>query len=103
MTDIAIQIDENNRDVMYARRVEMFFEPNADGSESLNGRVVWHTEWWHYSGDLLRGKSIGPRIEKSIADVIGNVYGDLPASDIIGGINSAFIQHAREHLGIGDE
>lgn len=104
MTDVFIDLDATNRDVLYARRVEMFFEPNPDGSESLNGKVVWHTEWWHYSGDLLRGKSLGPRIEKSVAEVIEESYpvggGELPALAIIGGIKSAYITHAREHLGL---
>lgn len=103
MTDVAIQLDENNREVLYARRVEMFFQPNADGSESVNGRVVWHTEWWHYTGDVCRAKTPGPRIEQAVADILGNVYAGIPAPDIIGGIKAAFIQHAREHLGIGDE
>lgn len=103
MTDVFIDLDATNRDVLYARRVEMFFAPNEDGSPSVEGRIVWHTEWWHYSGDVLRAKTMGPRIERSVADVIGNEYGGVTAPEIIGGIKAAFIQHAREHLGIGDE
>lgn len=28
MTDVAIVLDEHNRDVLYAPRVELFFSPN---------------------------------------------------------------------------
>lgn len=102
MTDVSIDLDEHNRDVLYARRVEMFFEPNEDGTPSVNGRIVWHTEWWHYSGELLRGKSMGPRIERDVADVLGESYGDVTAPEIIGGIKEAFVAHAREDLGISE-
>ncbi|NLA68531.1 MAG: hypothetical protein GX856_09885 [Gammaproteobacteria bacterium] len=103
MTEVAIQLDEHNRDVLYARRVELFFDPNEDGSPSVQGRIVWHTEWWHYSGDVLRAKTMGPKIRQEVADIIGNEYGGVTAPEIIGGIKAAFIQHALEHLGIGDE
>ena len=104
MTDVAIELDALNRDVLYALRVEMFFQPNEDGSESLTGRVVWHTEWWHYSGNLLRGKSIGPRIERSVESILAEDYpvgdGTLPALAVVGAIKSAFIKHARQDLGL---
>ena len=104
MTDIAIDLDEHNRDVLYARRVEMFFEPNEDGTESLNGKVVWHTEWWHYSGALLRGKSLGPRIERSVESILAEEYavgdGSIPAAVTIGAIKAAYVKHAREHFGL---
>lgn len=107
MSDIAIELDETNRDVLYARRVEMFFEPNPDGSESLNGKVVWHTEWWHYSGELLRGVSLGPRIERTVESILAEEYtvgeGTLPAIATIGAIKAAYVKHAREHLGLGEE
>lgn len=107
MTDVLIDLDATNRDVLYARRVEMFFEPNPDGSESLNGKVVWHTEWWHYSGNLLRSTSLGPRIERSVASLLAEEYevgeGTLPAVVTIGAIKAAFIKHAREHLGLDPE
>jgi len=104
MTDVFIELDENNRDVLYARRVEMFFDPNEDGTESLNGRIVWHTEWWHYSGALFRGKSLGPRIERSVESILAEGYpvGEdaLPALAVIGAIKAAFIKHARQDLGL---
>jgi hypothetical protein len=62
--DILRVYDEINRDVLVSRRLEVFFEPNADGSPSVNGKLIWHTEWEHRTGDVLRGKSIGPRIER---------------------------------------
>lgn len=106
MTDVTIQLDEHNRDVLYARRVEMFFDPNEDGTPSTDGRVVWHTEWWHYSGELLRSKSMGPRIERQVADVLGEAYpvgeDELPALAIIGGLKAAFVMHASEHLGLSE-
>jgi len=107
MTDVSIHLDETNRDVLYARRVEMFFEPNPDGSPSTNGKVVWHTEWWHYSGNLLRGVSLGPRIERTVEAILSEEYtvgdGALPAPAVIGAIKAAYIRHAREHLGLGEE
>lgn len=107
MTDVAIQIDDHNRDVLFARRVEMFFIPNDDGTPSVNGRIVWHTEWWHYTGDIKRAESLGPRIERDVADVLGESFEiggtELPAIAIIGGIKAAFIKHAREDLGVSDE
>lgn len=107
MTEVVIEIDEHNRDVLYARRVEMFFEPREDGAPSTDGRVIWHTQWWHYSGDLLRSKSTGPRIERDVADVLDEAFDvdgtELPALAIIGGIKAAFIKHASEDLGLGTQ
>lgn len=105
MTDVFVDIDGYNKNVLYNRRLEAFFEPNEDGTESLNGRVIWHTEWWHYSGALLRGKSIGPRIERSIDAVLGEEYpvgaGALSAPTVVAALKSAFIKHAlQENLGL---
>ena len=104
MSDVSIQLDEHNRDVLFARRVEMFFVPNEDGTPSVDGRIVWHTEWWHYTGDIKRAESRGPRIERDVADVLGESFdldgNALPAIAIIGGIKAAFIKHAREDLGL---
>lgn len=102
MTDVSIDLDEHNRDVLYARRVEMFFEPNEDGTPSTRGKIVWHTEWWHYSGELLRGKSMGPRIEREVASVLGDQYGGVDAAAIVGGLKAAFVEHARQDLGISE-
>lgn len=107
MTDVSIQLDEHNRDVLFARRVEMFFVPNEDGTPSVNGRIVWHTEWWHYSGNVKRAESRGPRIERDVSSVLGESFdldgNELPALAIIGGIKAAFIKHAREDLGLNQE
>lgn len=54
-----------------ARRAEIFFTPNEDGTASTEGKVVWHTEWWHYIGNVKRAESLGPVIENSIAQVLG--------------------------------
>ena len=106
MTDVTIEIDDLNRDVLYARRVEMFFEPNEDGTESLNGKVVWHTEWWHYTGSVLRAKTLGPRIERTVEQILAEEYPvgetSIPAVLTIGSIKSAFIRHATESLGLGE-
>lgn len=106
MTDVSIDLDAHNRDVLYARRVEMFFNPNEDGTPSVDGKIIWHTEWWHYSGDIKRAQSLGPRIERDVANVLGESFavGDvtITAPEIIGGIKAAFIKHAREDLGLGE-
>lgn len=106
MTDVSIEIDDLNRDVLFARRVEMFFEPNEDGTESLNGKIVWHTEWWHYMGSVLRAKTLGPRIERTVEQILAEDYPvnetDIPAILVIGSIKAAFIKHATESLGLND-
>ena len=106
MTDVSIELDATNRDVLFARRVEMFFVPNEDGTPSVDGRIVWHTEWWHYSGAVKRAQTMGPRIERDVADVLGESFEvdgvTLAAPAIIGGIKAAFIKHAREELGLSE-
>lgn len=106
MTEVAIEIDSTNRDVLFARRVELFFEPNPDGTESLSGRVVWHTEWWHYSGDVKRAQTMGPRIERQVASLLSESYPagevELSALQIIAALKSAYVAHARAHLGLSE-
>lgn len=103
MTEVSVELDENNRDVLYARRGEIFFEPNEDGSPSTRGKIVWHTEWWHYSGSIRRGVSLGPRIERQVSDILSDEYGGLPAPVIIAALKDAYVAHARQDTGIGAE
>ena len=100
MSDVSIEIDANNRDVLFCRRAEMFFVPNEDGTPSVNGRIVWHTEWWHYSGDIKRAQSTAPRIERRVEDIITDDYGGIPAHVLVAAIKAAFIKHARQDLGL---
>jgi hypothetical protein len=101
--DILRVYDEINRDVLVSRRLEVFFEPNADGSPSVNGKLIWHTEWEHRTGDVLRGKSIGPRIERTIEQVAAGEFGGLPGLEVIAAVKAAYIAHACEDFGIEPE
>jgi len=97
--------DENNRDVLFCRRAEIFFTPNEDGSPSTEGKVLWHTQWWHYIGNVKRAESLGPVIENSIAQVLGDSYyvgaaDPLPAAVIVAGIKAAYTHRAAAHFGI---
>ena len=98
MTDVFIELDENNRDVLYVRREEVFRHRNPDGTPSPEGRVIWHTEWWHYSGSVVRGQTLGPRIERTFAELFAD--GGLPPGAILDGLHDAFIKHARQDLGL---
>lgn len=104
--DVERVYDANNRDVLVCRRAEIFFTPNEDGTPSTNGRVLWHTEWWSYTGDFKRGELLGPQLENSINDVLGDAYDvaglaePVPATVIVAGIKAAYIHRARLHFGI---
>lgn len=98
--------DETNRDVLVCRRAEIFFTPNEDGTPSTTGKVIWHTEWWSYIGSFKRGVAMGPQLENSIDEVLGNSYDvglpdPLAAAVIVAGIKAAFVQRAAQHFGIG--
>lgn len=93
--------DAQNRDVLIGRRLEVLFEPRADGSPSLDGKLIWHTEWQHWMGDVLRGTSIGPRIERTLEQVAAGEFGGLPGMDVIAVVKAAYVAHASEALGIG--
>lgn len=99
--DIVRVYDEQNRDVLIGRRLEVFFEPSADGNPSLDGKLIWHTEWQHWMGNLLRGTSLGPRIERTIGQVAAGEFGGLPGMDVIAAVKAAYVAHASEALGIG--
>lgn len=104
--DVERVYDATNRDLLVCRRAEIMFTPNEDGSPSTTGRVVWHTEWWHYTGTIKRGASLGPLIENTIAEVLGDSYDvgladPLPAAAIVAGIKAAYVKRAAEHFGIG--
>lgn len=95
--DIVRLIDDDNMDMLVARRLEVFFDPNEDGSPSLNGKMLWHTEWWVFSaGRMLRSKSIGPRIERTIEQVALGAFGGLPGLDVIAAVKAAYATHAQE-------
>ncbi len=99
--DIERVYDEQNRDVLIGRRLEVFFEPSADGNPSLDGKLIWHTEWQHWMGDVLRGTSLGPRIERTLEQVAAGEFGGLPGMDVIAAVKAAYVAHASEALGIG--
>lgn len=69
-------------DKLYSVRQESFFIPNEDGSPSLNGRVVWHTEWWRFQGDVLLSKSPGPTLEDYLYNLLGRSW-DMPDGTIV--------------------
>ncbi|WP_313273641.1 hypothetical protein [Stenotrophomonas sp.] len=103
--DVQRVYDENNCDVLFCRRAEIFFTPNEDGTPSTEGKVLWHTQWWHYIGNVKRAESLGPVIENSIAQVLGDSYevgaaDPLPAAVIVAGIKAAYTHRAAAHFGI---
>lgn len=98
--DIERVYDEQNRDVLIGRRLEVFFEPSGDDSPSLKGKLIWHTEWEHRMGDVLRGTSLGPRIERTIEQVAAGQFGGVPGMDVIAVVKSAYVAHASEAFGI---
>jgi len=103
--DVVREYDESNRDVLLCRRAEIFFTPNEDGTPSTEGKVLWHTQWWHYIGNVKRAESLGPVIENSIAQVLGDSYeigaaDPLPAAVIVAGIKAAYTHRAAAHFGI---
>jgi hypothetical protein len=97
--DIQLIVDENNHDVLIGRRLEVFFTPNEDGTPSVNGKLLWHTEWWHMTGDVVRGKSIGPQIERTIEQVLAGDFGGMPGVEVIAAVKAAYVAHALEHFG----
>lgn len=86
---------------MIGRRLEVLFEPNSDGAPSLKGKLIWHTEWQHWMGDVLRGTSLGPRVERTLEQVAAGEFGGLPGMDVIAVVKAAYVAHASEALGIG--
>ena len=97
--DVQLIVGENNRDVLIGRRLEVFFTPNEDGTPSANGKLLWHTEWWHMTGDVVRGKSIGPQIERTIEQVLAGDFGGMPGVEVIAAVKAAYVAHALEHFG----
>ena len=100
--DVQLIVDENNRDVLIGRRLEVFFTPNEDGTPSVNGKLLWHTEWWHMTGDVVRGKSLGPQIERTIEQVLAGDFGGIPGMDVIAAVKAAYVTHALEHFGVAE-
>jgi len=106
--DVERVFDESNRDVLVCRRAEIFFTPNEDGTPSTTGKVIWHTEWWSYIGNFKRGEIMGPRLENSIDQVLGDSYDvgltdPLASAVIVAGIKAAYVHRAKSHFGIGEE
>lgn len=100
--DVQVVIDASNRDVLIGRRLEVFFTPNEDGTPSVNGKLIWHTEWWHMTGDLVRGKSMGPQIERTIEQVLAEDFGGIAGVDVIAAVKAAYVTHALEHFGVAE-
>ena len=101
--DIERVVDDANRDVLVGRRLEVFFDPNDDGTPSTRGKLIWHTEWRSYSGSLLRGTELGPRIERTIEQVLAGEFGGMPGPVIIAAVKAAYVAHACEDFGIALE
>lgn len=98
--DVARVYDDANRDVLIGGRLEVFFTASADGSPSHNGKLVWHTEWEHWTGPVLRGKSIGPRIERTLAQLAAGEFNGMMGDVLIAAGKAAYITHVREDFGI---
>ncbi|MDR7193359.1 hypothetical protein [Luteimonas terrae] len=102
--DVVVDLDGTNADVLYAMRAEFFFTPNEDGTPSNNGKAVFHTQWWHYSGTMKRGESMGPRVESTVEELLAEVYdtplGPISAAHIVLGIKAAYTRRARQQLGL---
>lgn len=95
MTDeIRVTFDENNYDLLICRRMEAFFNPSADGSPSADGRVLFHTEWQHFSMGTLRATSMGPQISKTFAELLPGQYAGLSGTELLGALKAMFIQVA---------
>jgi hypothetical protein len=97
--DVVVDIDGTNADVLYAMRAEFFFTPNEDGTPSNNGKALFHTQWWHYSGTMKRGESMGPRVESTV-EVYDTPLGPISAAHIVLGIKAAYTRRARQQLGL---
>jgi hypothetical protein len=103
--DVERVLDANNADRLVARRLEVFFEPRDDDLPSTAGKIIWHTEWEHRSGDFKRGVSLGPRIERSIEQILGEDFtfglpDAIPGLLLVLGVKSAFVHHAAAQFGI---
>lgn len=92
--DIIKPIDENNHDLLVCRRMECFFIPRHDGEPSADGRVLFHTEWQHYSGNVLRATSMGPQIERSIAQLLPGTYAGVAGEAMLAALKDMFVQAA---------
>ena len=101
--DVLRVIDDTNADQLVCRRAECFFSPNTDRSPSANAKIIFHTEWWAYSGDMFRGATLGPQIEVDLAEVMPLQFdvgmgAPVPTRAIVQGIILAFEHRARSRL-----
>ena len=100
------QFDENHYEELLAVRVELLPRFNTDGTPSLDGKVIFHTEWWYFGFGELRGKRQGERIEHEFNEVLGRTWMvqtpdgpiEIPTMFIIGGTKEAFNVLADEYL-----
>lgn len=92
-------IDDNNWDVLYALRVELLFRPDPDPEvTSVDGTIRYHTVWWHYAGQLLRGETMGPVLEVQLGDVLEGDYAGVPVTQIVAAIKEAFEERGQAYL-----
>lgn len=99
--------DERHYDELFALRTELFWTPNPDGTPSANGKVVFHTLWYHFRDGMKFAESPGPRIEHSFDAILGRTFNvpigdgetvDMPTALIIAAVKEAFDVLANEHL-----
>lgn len=86
-----------NYDILICRRMECFFTPNPDGSPSVAGFVLFHTEWWQYSGDTLRGQILGPQIRHSIEHLMPGSYAGTSGVGMLQALKDMFVQVAQTY------
>ena len=97
--DVVRQFDATNYDRLVSPRAEIFFAPNVTAEPSIAGKVLFHTEWYSYSGDLFRGATPVPPLEIPIAGMLDKVYtladgSQLSAIRLVMGIKAAFAEQA---------
>lgn len=108
MTARIITHDARHYDELFALRTELFWRPNVDGSPSVDGKVVFHTLWYHFRDGVKFAESPGPRIEHSFDTIFGRTF-DVPVGDgqtvamptalIMAAVKEAFDVLATEQLG----
>ena len=107
MTRRIIVHDERHYQELFALRTELFWIPNEDGSSSANGRVVFHTLWYHFRDGIKYAETAGPRIEHSFDAILGRTFNvpvpdddpiPVPTELLMGAIKEAFNVLANEVL-----
>lgn len=107
MTARIVTHDERHYDELFALRTELFWTPNPDGSPSTNGKVVFHTLWYHFRDGMKFAESPGPRIEHDFDTILGRSFDvpigegetvTMPTALIMAAVKEAFDVLATEHL-----